>query len=444
MPWRVCAYVFELQLGVLLQNARLSDWWVSDLLPYFASVFHLRTYNNGVVSASITIVSILSALSSVNSLAAFSGCDTVRAVQENEVFYIQSPGYGSYYKPNTNCRWRLNAPTGFQLYMNCYDVILPSSTNCAVDRIEVSLNGNALLSGAKRYCGLASFIVQSTANKLTVGLRSPKASSGGRFRCQIVAKPPPCDCGRRRTVKIVNGMPTLVNEFPMVAGLVSSSAKKVFCGATIISNRHALTAAHCLTGQRITNTALLVGDHDISTGADTPYSTLMAISTFTIHNGYRAQSVINDIAIVRTRDQIVFNAGVGPACLPWRWSTASFDGVSVEAVGWGTVDYGAPASLVLRKANLNVVSYETCRQILSSSGITKNQICTYADGRDSCQYDSGGPVLYTNPNTEVVFHVGVISYGVACASSYPSVNTRTTSYLSWIRANTVGIKYCEK
>lgn len=102
-----------------------------------------------------------------------------------------------------------------------------------MDRIEVSLNGNALLAGATRYCGLSTFIVQSTVNKLTVGLRSQKTSSGGRFRCQIVANPPSCDCGRRRTTKIVNGMPTLVNEFPMMAGLVSLSARNVFCGATI-------------------------------------------------------------------------------------------------------------------------------------------------------------------------------------------------------------------
>ncbi|KXJ80078.1 venom serine protease-like [Aedes albopictus] len=396
------------------------------------------------LSVSITIVTIFSALARADGLGVFAICDTVRTLQDNEVLYIQSPGYTNYYKPNTNCRWRLSAPTGYHVYMNCYDVVLPSSTNCLGDRIEVSFNGNALLAGATRYCGMSTFIVQSTANKLTVALKTTKTSAGGRLRCQILATPPACDCGRRRMVKIVNGMPTLVNEFPMMAGLVSLSARNVFCGATIISNRHALTAAHCLTGQKIANTALLVGDHDLSTGVDTPYSVLIPISTFTVHNGYRPQSTANDIAMVRTRDQIIFNAGVGPVCLPWRWSTATFDNMLVEGVGWGTTDFGAPASSVLRKVNMNVVSYETCRQMMNSSEVTKNQICTYADGRDTCQYDSGGPVFYTNPNTGVVYHIGVISYGVACASAYPSVNTRTTSYLAWIKANTPGIKYCEK
>ncbi|XP_053685056.1 venom serine protease-like, partial [Sabethes cyaneus] len=374
----------------------------------------------------------------------FAACDYVKSLQADEVFYIQSPGYGSYYKPKTNCRWRLSAPVGYFVYLNCYDVVLPASTNCAADRIEVSLVGNILLAGASRHCGQSTFILQSTANKMSLALRSTATSSGGRFRCQTVARKPSCDCGRRRTVKIVNGTPTLANEFPMMAGLVSTAERNVFCGATIISNRHAVTAAHCLKGRKISATALLVGDHDLSTGTDSPYAKLMVISTFTIHTGYRAQPSTNDIALVRTQEEIQFNNGVGPACLPWKWPTVTFDNMAVEAAGWGTLDFGGPLSNVLRKVSLNVVSYETCRQQMSSSAITPNHLCTYANQRDACQYDSGGPVLYTNPNDGIVYNIGVINYGIACAGNTPGVNTRVTSYLKWIKSNTAGITYCEK
>ncbi|XP_055528002.1 venom serine protease-like [Wyeomyia smithii] len=374
----------------------------------------------------------------------FASCDNIKALKADETFYIQSPNYSGYYKANTNCRWKLSAPVGYVVYLNCYDVILPASTNCAADRIEVSLVGNALLSGASRYCGQSTFILQSTANQLSLALRTLSTSTGGRFRCQVVARKLPCDCGRRKTVKIVNGTPTLVNEFPMVAGLVSITGRNVFCGATIVSNRHALTAAHCLTGRQISATALLVGDHDLSTGTDTPYAKLMVISTFTIHSAYRAQPSANDIALVRTRDEIQFTNGVGPACLPWIWPTATFNNMAVEAAGWGTLDFGGQVSNVLQKVTLNVVSYESCRQQMSSSSITQNQLCTYAPNRDACQYDSGGPILYTNPNNGIVYHIGVISYGIACAGKTPGVNTRITSYLAWIKSNTVGIDYCEK
>lgn len=66
--------------------------------------------------------------------------------------------------------------------------------------------------------------------------------------------------------KIVGGMETGVNEYPMMAGLVDYFERDVFCGATIVSERYVLTAAHCLTDRNISTMAVVVGDHDLSTG----------------------------------------------------------------------------------------------------------------------------------------------------------------------------------
>jgi secreted trypsin-like serine protease len=53
-------------------------------------------------------------------------------------------------------------------------------------------------------------------------------------------------CGvRGREQKIVGGSETLPNELPWVAGLFKQN--KLYCGASIVTNKFLLTAAHCVS-----------------------------------------------------------------------------------------------------------------------------------------------------------------------------------------------------
>ncbi|XP_041782957.1 venom serine protease-like isoform X2 [Anopheles merus] len=368
----------------------------------------------------------------------FTGCDRQKTLAAGEVFYVESPSFPNYYARGTNCRWQLAAPAGNTIYVNCYDMYLAASTGCTADRVEISLQNDPTLAYATKYCGQRTFTLQATGNRAVFALRTTTTTSGGRFRCQVVAQAPKCSCGLRRTSKIVNGVPTLVNEFPMMAGLVDSSSRSVFCGATIISDYHSITAAHCMRGRSLSASGLLVGDHNLSVGTDTSYSVLMRLASVTNHPQYVVSPSRNDIALVRTADRIAFNAAVGPACLPFRYSTSNFAGSIVEATGWGTMDFGAPTSNVLRKVSLSVISQQSCQS--SMPNILASHICTYTPGKDTCQYDSGGPLLFTTGGR--VYLVGVVNYGVSCASSKPSVSSRITSYLSWIQSVTPGVTYC--
>jgi secreted trypsin-like serine protease len=66
--------------------------------------------------------------------------------------------------------------------------------------------------------------------------------------------------------KIVGGMETGVNEYPMMAGLVDPDQREVYCGSSIISQRCVLTAAHCVANRNANRVGVLVGDHDITIG----------------------------------------------------------------------------------------------------------------------------------------------------------------------------------
>ncbi|XP_062559128.1 venom serine protease-like [Armigeres subalbatus] len=374
----------------------------------------------------------------------YAGCDYTYNYNSYAVGYIQSPNWSNYYTPGTNCRFTIQAPARHYLYAQCYDMYLPSSYGCYYDKLLASLNGDSTLAGAQVYCGSTPFNVASSGNKLVIALQTSPYMSGGRFRCQISAIPLKCNCGSRKTPLIVGGESTQANEFPMMSAIIDISSKALICGATIITDRHALTAAHCIVGRSIANSALLVGDQNMNTGTDTPYAKLMRISTFTAHGQYSASAKTNDIALVRTVDEIIFDAGVSRACLPYVYASASFDNINLEALGWGTLDFGGPQATDLQKVSLQVMNLTSCRSQLSGmNSVQDSQICTYTPGKDSCQYDSGGPLLYTDQSGGVVYAIGVINYGITCASKYPSVSARVTSYLSWIETNT-GYDFCEK
>ncbi|XP_053679841.1 venom serine protease-like [Anopheles nili] len=371
----------------------------------------------------------------------YGSCDYTYNYASGQTSFIESPNFSNYYTPGTKCRYTVNAPVGHTLYVQCYDMYLPSSTGCYYDKLSISLSGDSTLADAQQRCGTTTFNVQTSYNKLVVALLGSTSTSGGRFRCQITAQKIPCDCGRRKTPTIVGGFPTKANEYPMMAGMVNIPTKDIFCGSTIVTDRFVLTAAHCLLDRTIPNTGVLVGDQNVKIGTDTSYSVLMLVSSFVPHPSYNPTAKENDIALVRTTNTIVFNPGVGRVCLPFRYSTSLFAGVRVNALGWGTTDFGAPKSSELLQTTLTVIQSSTCSTQLKRT-IAASQMCSYAAGNDTCQYDSGGPLYYTDPSTQLVYEVGIVGSGVACATALPSLNMRVTSFLDWIKTNT-GYTFCE-
>lgn len=69
--------------------------------------------------------------------------------------------------------------------------------------------------------------------------------------------------------------------------------------------------------------------------------------------------------------------------------------------------------------------------------VTDRMICAGYDegGRNSCNGDSGGPLLHFNTGTPKL--VGLVSWARGCAQpKYPTVYSRVTSVLPWIKSTT--------
>lgn len=138
-----------------------------------------------------------------------------------------------------------------------------------------------------------------------------------------------------------------------------------------------------MKGKNSTQVALLVGDHNYETGNETIYSNLYLISKIIMHESYQVTPLWNDIALVKTATEVIFNPGVGVACLPFKFTSTDFTGAETIFVGWGSSDFGAPISNTLMKSYVKVIKNSDCQSKLSN--ITSSQICTYSKGADACQ-----------------------------------------------------------
>ncbi|BES88389.1 serine-type endopeptidase activity [Nesidiocoris tenuis] len=247
------------------------------------------------------------------------------------------------------------------------------------------------------------------------------------------AKSTNCSCGWTNKARIVGGRQTGRNEYPLMVALATKDTKFAFCGASILTRRHALTASHCTTPMKKDALILIAGAHDKSNSRES--SRVEVDVSYTIeHEKYDELSFHNDIALLVLASSLPFNQNIGPVCLPTK--PQSLENKWIKVLGWGRLKNSGDTSDVLMKVNLKVFNIKTCAQSYMREINTTHptQICTYRTKKDSCQGDSGGPLIWLDPETNLYTQVALVSYGKACASYAPAVNTDVAHFMPWIQA----------
>jgi len=75
-----------------------------------------------------------------------------------------------------------------------------------------------------------------------------------------------CNCGiSNKSNRIVGGVTTEANEYPWQVALFSPTDSRPFCGGTLISNTHVLTAAHCTAGSSAVISVFVLESTDLIT-----------------------------------------------------------------------------------------------------------------------------------------------------------------------------------
>jgi len=256
-----------------------------------------------------------------------------------------------------------------------------------------------------------------------------------------------CKCGlAKRKSRIVGGVVTEVNEYPWQVGIVNKGHTQVWCGASLISDKWILTAAHCTRTKSAGNIQALLGEHDYSSNKETSM-VRVGIAEIINHPDYHHQTTNIDFSLLKMKKTIDFSkySHIRPICLPTDTSKDYTD-FTATVSGWGTLSSGGSSSKKLREVDVKVLSNSDCKNKYSypSSWITSQMLCANVDGggKDACQGDSGGPLVTAGSGNGVTAGqnyelIGVVSWGSGCASaSYPGVYSRVTMQLDWITATT--------
>lgn len=307
------------------------------------------------------------------------------------------------------------------------EVICDGKTDCADGSDEVS---------CKESTGVCTDFSFKCKNKECVNKVNAECDHEGD--CADGSDEQGCDCGVRpyKHNRIVGGQNADVGEWPWQVSLHFKSDGHV-CGASIISNKWLLSAAHCFIQpnapdyKETSNWRTFSGLRD-QHSPDRSAIQERTLKTIITHPNYNQMSYDYDISLLELSQPLNFTNTVHPICLPAPSHVFSA-GSSCFVTGWGTLREGGSVAQILQKAEVKVINDTICNMVTENQ-VTSRMMCSgyLSGGIDACQGDSGGP-LVCRSDVGKWFQAGIVSWGEGCAQrNKPGVYTRVTKLRDWI------------
>lgn len=266
--------------------------------------------------------------------------------------------------------------------------------------------------------------------------------------------PSSSSCGKRHNTGVVGRVKTPYHEpgdtdfgeYPWQAAILRRDGTDMVyvCGASLVSDRHVVTAAHCVNKLNSRDLQVRLGEWDVANDNEFYPHIDSGVQDIIVHRDFYAGMLHNDIALLKLDRYVDFvnYPHISPVCIPE--SRDHFEGQTCHVTGWGKDAFGSSGSFqkILKKVEVPMVHKSSCEHALQDTRLGRTfrlhdgMSCAGGEeGKDACKGDGGGPLVCKGRGGEYQL-AGVVSWGIGCGErGLPGVYVDVPFYSNWINEN---------
>ncbi|RLN90063.1 hypothetical protein BBJ28_00015243 [Nothophytophthora sp. Chile5] len=216
--------------------------------------------------------------------------------------------------------------------------------------------------------------------------------------------------------RIYGGSEADASLYPYIVSLREEAGGTTYCGGTLISSQYILTAGHCVKTDGTTMYASVGSAY----GSGTAEGEQIKVAEGYVHPMYNKSAHLYDVGMLK------LETAASESTLALCAADGSDETVGTVATvrGWGLTENGSESE-TLQEVNVAIISNADCNKEYDDR-ITDGMICAGdGNGKDSCNGDSGGPLMAND------VLVGLVSWGGECGVN-AGVYTRVSFVLDYI------------